>query len=281
MTKTTLDQYAVLGHPIAHSKSPQIHAEFAKQTGQQIEYKAILVDVDGLAQALSSFEDQGGKGVNITLPFKREAWEWVDSRSPRAQRAGAVNTIVFSPDASYGDNTDGVGLVRDLTVNYHVALKASRILLLGAGGACRGVIEPLLAEHPAHVAVVNRTSSKALELAQTFADLGAIEALSYDDLADKKFDLIINATSASLKGELPPLPCTVLVSGGGCYDMMYGATPTVFMQWAKANGASKAMDGLGMLVEQAAESFFLWRKVRPQTAPVMANLRAQMATLAT
>lgn len=271
----------MLGHPIAHSKSPQIHAEFAKQTGQQIEYKAILVDVDGLAQALSAFEGQGGKGVNITLPFKREAWEWVDSRSPRAERAGAVNTIVFSPDASYGDNTDGVGLVRDLTANYHVALKASRILLLGAGGACRGVIEPLLAEHPAHVAIVNRTPSKALELALAFADLGAIEALSYDDLADIQFDLIINATSASLKGELPPLPSTVLVQGGGCYDMMYGASPTVFTQWAKANGASKAMDGLGMLVEQAAESFFLWRNVRPQTAPVMANLREQMATLAT
>lgn len=265
-----------MGNPIAHSKSPEIHAQFARQTGQQLEYNAILVE-SNLAQALAQFKAQGGCGVNITLPFKGDAFEWVDLHSPRAKRAGAVNTIVLRPDASYGDNTDGVGLLRDLVNNHHITLKGRRILVLGAGGACRGAIEPLLAEHPAQIAIVNRTLSKALALAQTFADLGSIDALSYADLAGKQFDLIINATSASLKEELPPLPSTILIPGGWCYDMMYRATPTVFVQWAKANGAAKAMDGLGMLVEQAAESFFVWRNVRPQTEPVIAQLRSRMA----
>lgn len=265
-----------MGNPIAHSKSPQIHAHFAQQTGQHLEYRAILVEQGSLPKALAAFRDQGGKGLNVTVPFKREAWEWVEARSPRAERAGAVNTIAFRNGVSFGDNTDGVGLVRDLVVNHQVSLKNRRVLLLGAGGACRGVVEPLLAKFPALLAIANRTQSKALELAQGFADLGKTAGFAYAELEHAQYDLIINATSCSLKGELPPLPSGVLVSGGVCYDMMYGSSPTVFIQWARQNRASRAIDGLGMLVEQAAEAFFLWRGIHPQTAPVIAKLRAVM-----
>jgi shikimate dehydrogenase len=267
------DLYAVMGNPIAHSKSPRIHALFAAQTRQRMSYEAMLVELGGFEQALGNFQAHGGKGCNVTLPFKEEAWRLMDARSERAEAAGAVNTVVFRPDGSrYGDNTDGVGLVRDLKDNHGVALAGRRLLILGAGGAVRGVLGPLLAEQPASVVIANRTVPRATELARAFAAQGAVRAAGFEALAGECFDVVINGTSASLQGELPPLPAGLLAPHAWCYDMMYGAQPTVFMQWAAAQGAH-AIDGLGMLVEQAAESFALWRGVHPDTAPVIKVLR--------
>jgi shikimate dehydrogenase len=269
------DRYGVMGNPITHSKSPRIHSLFAQQTQQHLEYTAIHVDLGGFAQAVGNFDASGGKGLNITVPFKQEAWALVDARSERAERAGAVNTIKFEKNKRYGDNTDGVGLVNDLTQNYHLSLRGKRILLMGAGGAARGVLAPLLETQPAMLVIANRTPDKAVELAVAFADLGKVSGCGYHELEDQQFDLVINATAASLQGELPPLPATLLAEGAVCYDMMYGkATP--FTEWAKAHGAALVLDGLGMLVEQAAESFYLWRGVRPQTAPVIALLRSEI-----
>lgn len=271
------DQYAVMGNPIAHSKSPQIHAAFARQTQQRMEYSAILVELGGFAPTVGNFQANGGKGLNVTVPFKRDAWRLADELTERARLAGAVNTLVLRADHSiYGDNTDGVGLVRDLTVNHGGVLTGQRILMLGAGGAARGVMQPLLAQNPACLVVANRSADKAIELAVEFATFGPVEGGGYDMMAGRCFDVIINATAASLAGELPPLPEGVLAPGGVCYDMMYGAEPTPFMRWAEQQGAGKVMDGLGMLVEQAAESFALWRKVRPETAGVIAELRMQL-----
>ena len=272
-----IDDYAVMGNPIAHSKSPRIHSLFAEQTGQSVNYTAIQVDTGGFKQAVGNFKAHGGKGLNITVPFKQEAWALVDDRSDRAQRAGAVNTIKFENDKLYGDNTDGIGLVNDLTVNHQVVLKGKRILLMGAGGAARGVLSPLLAEQPAALVIVNRTASKAIDLADEFKDLGCISGCGYEKLSDETaFDVIINATAASLQGELPPLPDHVVAEEGCCYDMMYGAEPTTFMQWAREHDAAKIMDGLGMLVEQAAESFNIWRGVRPNTHVVIELLRKEL-----
>ncbi|MDX1250891.1 MAG: shikimate dehydrogenase [Gammaproteobacteria bacterium] len=271
------DHYAVMGNPVAHSKSPQIHTLFARQTGQDLVYTAILVELGHFAEAVAGFAAAGGKGLNITVPFKREAWELVDERSPRAARAGAVNTILFRPEGGrYGDNTDGIGLVRDLRDNHGIRIQGRRVLLLGAGGAVRGVAGPLLEERPAQLVIANRTADKAVELAKELTDLGKVAGCGYQDLDAERFDLIINGTAASLKGEMPPLPATVLAAGGCCYDMMYGAQPTPFMRWAIEHGAQQALDGLGMLVEQAAEAFFLWRGVHPQTRPVVDALRAQL-----
>jgi shikimate dehydrogenase len=269
------DQYGVMGNPITHSKSPRIHSLFAQQTNQHLEYTAIHVDLGGFAQALGNFDASGGKGLNITVPFKQEAWALVDARSARAERAGAVNTIKFEKDQRYGDNTDGVGLVNDLMHNHQLSLEGKRILLMGAGGAARGVLAPLLETQPALVVIANRTPDKAVELAAAFADLGKIAGCGYHELDAQQFDLVINATAASLHGELPPLPSTLLAEGAVCYDMMYGNV-TPFMEWAKSHGAALVLDGLGMLVEQAAESFYLWRGVRPQTAPVIALLRKEI-----
>lgn len=272
------DQYAVMGNPIAHSRSPRIHTLFAQQTGQRLEYRAIQVDVGGFAQALGNFDASGGKGLNITVPFKQDAWQQVTERSQRAERAGAVNTIKFEDGKLIGDNTDGVGLVNDLTLNNQIVIKGKRILLMGAGGAARGVLAPLLAQHPAVLVIANRTVDKAVELATVFADLGDIKGMGYDDLAGQSFDIILNATAASLQGRLPPLPDGIIAAGGCCYDMMYGAEPTTFMQWAAAHGATRVLDGLGMLVEQAAESFYIWRGVRPDSRAVIKTLRAELAT---
>lgn len=281
MVDTKPDRYAVMGNPVAHSKSPQIHALFAQQTHQQLVYTANLVALDQFEHAVQTFAENGGKGLNITVPFKHAAWQWVTRRSPRAERAGAVNTIMFRPDStSYGDNTDGVGLVRDLKHNHGIAIRGQRVLLLGAGGAARGVLMPLLEEQPAHLVIVNRTADKAMALAKDLTDVGAATGCSYQDLDGESFDIIINGTSASLKGQVPALPASVLASvrPGGClcYDMMYGAAPTAFMQWAQQHGVQRTEDGLGMLVEQAAESFFLWRGVWPETAPVISTIRAQL-----
>ncbi len=278
MMNARADHYAVMGNPIAHSKSPQIHALFARQTGQNLVYTAILVEQGRFAEAVSAFvEEGGGKGLNITVPFKREAWELAEERSARAERAGAVNTLLFRADGtSYGDNTDGVGLVRDLRANHGVEIANRRVLLLGAGGAVRGVLGPLLEEHPAQLVIANRTADKAIALAKELTDFGPVCGCGYQDIDAQRFDLIINGTAASLKGEVPPLPATVLSEGCWCYDMMYGAEPTPFMLWAMQHGARKALDGLGMLVEQAAEAFFLWRGVRPETMPVIEELRKQI-----
>ncbi len=268
------DRYAVLGNPVAHSRSPRIHALFAEQTGQDIEYSRILVEPGGFEAAVTGFVDQGGKGVNITVPFKEAAWRLSHTRSPRAEHAGAVNTLVLVPDGRhFGDNTDGIGLLRDLRDNHGVQLPGKRILLLGAGGAARGVIEPLLQEHPALLVIANRTADRALDLARHFCTLGHTEGCGLPDVAGQDFDVIINATAASLSGAVPAIDPGVITADGLCYDMMYGDEPTVFMEWAARHGAGTVVDGLGMLVEQAAESFRLWRKVMPDTAPVIAALR--------
>ena len=278
MTETPPDRYAVMGNPVAHSLSPRIHALFARQTGQAMVYSAIYVELDRFARALDEFQSEGGKGLNVTLPFKHEAWALCRQRSARAQRAGAVNTVLFQPDGTrYGDTTDGVGLVRDLLLNHGAELTGRGVLLLGAGGAARGVLEPLLEQRPARLRIANRTAEKATALAREFSDLGPVQGGGLNDLGAERFDLIVNATAASLQGQVPPLPDSVLAEGGLCYDMMYGAAPTVFMRWALAHGAGKAVNGLGMLVEQAAESFYLWRGLRPATAPVIAAIREALA----
>jgi len=270
------DQYGVMGNPITHSKSPLIHTLFAQQTQQHLAYTAIHVDLGGFEQAVGNFDASGGKGLNITVPFKQEAYALVDDLSDRARRAGAVNTIKFEKNKSYGDNTDGVGLVNDLMRNHQIELQGKHILLMGAGGAARGVLAPLLACRPAQLVIANRTPDKAVALAQSFADLGKISGCGYHDLEGKQFDIVINATAASLQGELPPLPEELLSEGAVCYDMMYGKL-TPFMEWASHHGAAKVLDGLGMLVEQAAESFYIWRGVLPETAPVIALLRSELA----
>ena len=268
------DRYAVMGNPVAHSKSPRIHTLFAAQFGHDIEYRTILVEPGRFARAVADFQAQGGKGLNVTVPFKEEAWALAATRSARAQRAGAVNTLLLHPDgAHYGDNTDGVGLVRDLKVNQGCELAGRRVLLLGAGGAARGVIEPLLGAKPTLLVIANRTPGKAVELARAFRELGPVEGCGLDELAGGSFDVIINATAAGLRGEVPALPPGVVQAHSWCYDMMYAEEATAFMRWAQERGAGRTLDGLGMLVEQAAEAFFLWRSVRPATEPVIRALR--------
>jgi len=269
-----MDKYAVMGNPIAHSKSPRIHTLFAAQTGQELEYTAILVEPGNFANAVAEFQSQGGRGLNITVPFKQEAWALAGKRSEHAERAGAVNTLVLSESGShFGDNTDGAGLVRDLMDNHAATLAGKRLLLVGAGGAARGVIEPLLNEKPALLVIANRTPDKAVALARSFCDLGHTEGCGLDVPEGQGFDIIINATAASLTGDVPALPASVVTSASWCYDMMYADQPTAFMNWADELGAHRVMDGLGMLVEQAAESFYLWRGVRPDTASVITKLR--------
>jgi len=268
-----IDQYAVMGNPIAHSKSPRIHTLFAAQTGQNLEYRAILVEASGFAAAARAFQEAGGKGMNVTVPFKQDAWVFADLLSVRADRAGAVNTLIFEPGAVRGDNTDGPGLVRDLAINHGYRLAGRRILVLGAGGAARGVLQPLLAEQPAQLVIANRTASKALELALRFGDLGTVSGCGFAELVGRRFDLIINATAAGLNDTVPPLPEGVLAPDGWCYDLMYDSEPTAFVRWGREHGAVRSLDGLGMLVEQAAESFHLWRGVWPETKPVIAALR--------
>ncbi len=272
-----MDRYGVFGNPIGHSKSPLIHRLFAQQTGEQLSYEALLAPLEdflGFARVFFA----GGLGANVTVPFKEQAFTLADSLSDRAQRAGAVNTLKKLADGSLlGDNTDGAGLVRDLTVNAGITLKGKRILLLGAGGAVRGVLAPLLAEQPAALVIANRTVEKAEQLAREFADLGPVAASGYDWI-DAPVDLIINGTSASLAGELPPIAPSLIQPGQTiCYDMMYGKQLTAFNRWAAEHGAARTLDGLGMLVEQAAEAFYLWRDVRPASAPVLAELRRLLA----
>lgn len=274
-----MDRYAVIGHPIAHSKSPQIHAAFARQTAQDISYEAILAPLDGFVATVQAFRAAGGRGMNVTVPFKLEAFALADRHTPRARAAGAVNTLAFGADGILGDNTDGAGLVRDLTVNLGCALQGRRVLLLGAGGAARGAILPLLGERPAVLAIANRTMAKAEALVRAFAaDAGEtrLSASSFAALAGQSFDVIINATAASLSDDVPPLPPGLYADGALAYDMMYGRGDTAFMAAARTDGAARVADGLGMLVEQAAESFTLWRGIRPDSRAVLAELRRQI-----
>lgn len=270
------DRYAVMGNPIARSKSPLIHTLFAAQTGQRLEYRAIQVEPGAFAAAAAAFRAEGGRGLNVTVPFKQDAWVYADLLGARAERAGAVNTLLFRDDGTvFGENTDGLGLIRDLQDNHGFACAGRRILLLGAGGAARGVVQPLLQQTPARLVIANRTPTKAVELALLFGDLGSVSGCGFADLEGLRFELIINATAAGLGGEVPRLPEGILADEGWCYDLMYGDQPTAFVRWALEQGAARALDGLGMLVEQAAESFLLWRGVRPRTAEVIARLRGK------
>ncbi len=272
------DRYAVFGNPVRHSKSPWIHAAFAEQTGQEIQYRAVLVEAGGFAAAADAFFAAGGLGLNVTVPFKVDASVYADELTPRARLAGAANTLALQADGTIlGDNTDGIGLVRDMVANLGWQIRGRQTAVLGAGGAVRGVLGPLLREQPAGLLVVNRTEQRATALAEDFSGLGSIEAGGFEALEGRRFDLVINGTSASLAGELPPLPTSLLNEKSCCYDMMYAAEPTPFMRWAAQHTAWAVSDGLGMLVEQAAESFFLWRQQRPQTGPVLAELRTVIA----
>ena len=263
------DRYAVIGNPVAHSKSPAIHAAFAGQSGQDMEYGRLEAPVDGFEAAVEAFRRAGGRGLNVTLPFKEQAFRMASSVSARARAAEAVNTLKFTAAGIEGDNTDGVGLVRDLRENLGVALEGRRLLIAGAGGAAQGVLLPLREAGVASIVVANRTAARAEALAARFP---GVRGCGYADLAGERFDLVVNATSAGLSGEAPPLPAGLLAAGGVAYDMVYGRD-TPFLAWARAAGG-RAVDGLGMLVEQAAESFFVWRGVRPDTAPVLKALRA-------
>lgn len=264
------DRYAVFGNPITHSISPRIHGLFAAQTGQDMVYEALLAPLDGFAAAVRSFVEAGGKGANVTVPFKEEAFRLATTLTPRARAAGAVNTLSFAGSDIAGDNTDGAGLVRDIKANLDFDISGKRILLLGAGGAARGAILPLLQEQPAVLTLANRTADKAERLAAEFK----IEGGGFDRPAGRSFDLIINATSTGLSDIALPLPAGVFAPGGLAYEMVY-SRETPFMQQARASGVCRIADGLGMLVEQAAEAFFLWRGVRPGTGQVLTTLRGR------
>lgn len=269
------DLYAVVGHPISHSESPQIHRLFASQTGEALDYTAIEAPLNDFQNTVNEFFAGGGKGLNVTLPFKQAAWQMASRHSARALKAGAANTLYQSNGVLVADNTDGAGLVQDLLYNHKVMLKGARILMLGAGGAVRGVLAPLLLEQPHTLVIANRTLAKAQKLVTLFkgtAGITRLDSKAFDRIAGD-FDLIINGTSASLQGDLPPLPAALVGADTVIYDMMYAATTTRFNQWALDNGAKRVYDGLGMLVEQAAEAFEVWRGVRPQTAPVIVSLR--------
>ncbi|MFZ6708913.1 shikimate dehydrogenase [Undibacterium sp. TC9W] len=271
------DHYVVIGNPIAHSKSPAIHARFAELTGQQVDYQRLLAPLDGFAQAVHDFIAQGGKGANVTLPFKLDAFALATELSERARIAGAVNTLKFEHGHIYGDNTDGIGLVADIVRNAGVNLHGKRLLLLGAGGAARGALLPLLQEEPASLTIANRTLAKAQDLQQqasSLSDRCELQACRFEDL-QQPFDVIINATSASINDDVPQLAAIVFGKTTLAYDMMYAAAPTAFLRLAASHGA-QCRDGLGMLVEQAAEAFALWRGVRPPSTPVLTEMRAAL-----
>ncbi len=274
------DRYAVIGYPIGHSKSPMIHRLFAEQTDQDLSYEAILVDTEdsSFQWAIADLKNRGYKGINITVPYKLDAFEGADQLSSRAQSAHAVNTYTFNEDGTIsGDNTDGIGLVNDIEINGPRPFKDKNVLILGAGGAVQGILEPIISKQPASIHIANRTAKRALVLGQRFDTEVPISASGWDDIPIKHYDIIINGTSASLEGKLPPVSEQIVAPDSLVYDMMYGAQPTVFMQWAKQIQAEcQTMDGLGMLVGQAAEAFYLWRGVRPETQPVIEALRQQM-----
>ena len=269
-----MSRFAVIGNPVAHSKSPLIHRLFAAQCGLTIEYEAIQVETEDLSEFLDEFFRGGGKGLNVTLPLKEAAYKLCQRTSSRAALAAATNTLFLDADGSLsGDNTDGAGLVTDIEVNHGFSIVGKSVLLLGAGGAVRGVLGPMIEKKPAAITVLNRTLARAEQLSAEFAELMPLRAMDYDSFQAQRFDLIVNGTSMSLSGEVPALGSEVLADGGCCYDMMYSSSDTAFVAWAKENGAGMALDGLGMLVEQAAESFRIWHGKCPDTAPVLARLR--------
>ena len=270
------DSYAVIGNPISHSKSPLIHKTFAQQTEQSMQYDALLAPLDGFEATVKSFRLNGGTGMNVTLAFKLEAYRLATHLTERATIAQAVNTLKFENDEILGDNTDGAGLVRDIENNLEIPIAGKRILLLGAGGAARGVILPLLQQNPSLLAITNRTPEKAVALQEQFSPYGNSIAGDFMHFADAHFDIIINATSASLHDALPEIPAGVFAQSTLAYDMMYRQEPTRFLKFAQQNGTRQIADGIGMLVEQAAESFFLWRGIHPQTKPVIAMLKSRI-----
>lgn len=270
------DHYAVIGHPVAHSKSPLIHEAFARQTAQDMDYGRILAPLDGFAETVSSMRAAGYRGANVTVPFKLEAFRLASHLTDRAMDAGAVNTLMFTPEGLVGDNTDGVGLVRDIQQNLGIGIEAKRVLLIGAGGAAEGVLHPILEQRPSLLVIANRTLDKALSMVKKVEERGefryvSVQAHAFEDLQGQAFDIVINATSAGLSDSELPLPEGIFAPNALAYDMMYGRD-TPFMRFACAHQAQVA-DGLGMLVEQAAESFFLWRGIRPQTAALIASFR--------
>jgi shikimate dehydrogenase len=270
---SAVDRYGVMGYPVSHSRSPVIHRLFALQTNQDLQYELLQVAPRKLETAIKQFQRTGGKGLNITVPHKSEVTRLVDHLSERAGSAGAVNTLVFRDNDIVGDNTDGIGLMRDLLVNLNLDLTDSNILILGAGGATRGIVAPLLDAGPKMITIANRTLSKARSLAEHFSATGPVNALRFKEIRPtSSFDFIINATSAGVKGELPPYPETAITDRTFCYDLSYGLTPTPFSSWAARKGAAHSVMGWGMLVEQAAESFLLWRGVRPDTQKVLKQI---------
>jgi shikimate dehydrogenase len=269
----TVDRYGVMGYPVSHSRSPVIHRLFALQTEQDMQYELLQVAPDKLDTAVSQFRRTGGKGLNVTVPHKQAVLRFVDEMSERADAAGAVNTLAFRDEGVFGDNTDGVGLLRDLTVNLGLDLEGKNVLILGAGGATRGIVGPLLEARPQSLWIANRTLDKAEALALQFGNNGPVSACQFDRVpASEPYDLIINATSAGLRGETPPYPEAAVSDKTFCYDLSYGLNPTPFSIWARKHGASHSVMGWGMLVEQAAESFQIWRGVRPDTAPVLKQM---------
>lgn len=273
MSANAPDRYGVMGYPVSHSRSPIIHQLFAIQTKQDLQYELLQVPPAQLEKAVEQFGRTGGKGLNITVPHKREVVRLVDDMSDDAARAGAINTLVFRDDGIYGDNTDGIGLIRDLHSNIGVRLQDANILILGAGGATRGIVPPLLEAEPETIVIANRTIEKAQALAEKYSPDGPVVSCKFKDVGTLPvYDLIINATSAGLRGETPPYPAEAIHPHTVCYDLSYGLTPTPFARWAAEHGAAQSIMGWGMLVEQAAESFYIWRGVRPQTAPVLKQL---------
>jgi shikimate dehydrogenase len=271
------DRYAVIGHPVSQSRSPFIHARFAAQTGQSLTYTTIDAKPEDFESTVRHFLTGDGKGLNITVPHKEAAFRLVDELTPRAQRAGAVNTLARRDGGRIlGDNTDGAGLARDLLNNHRITIAGRRLLLLGAGGAARGALAPLLGLKPSELTIVNRNVIRARELVEQFSDMGHLSGIGYQDLGNDPYDLVINATAASLAGELPALPPGIVNTRSICYDMYYGRDETPFTRWAHQRGCSRAIMGLGMLVEQAAESFYLWRGLRPDTASVLSALTAEL-----
>ncbi len=268
------DRYGVIGYPVGHSRSPVIHKLFAMQTGENIQYDLLQVEPENLEKAVRSFQRSGGKGLNVTTPHKNEVVRLCDHLSDRAATAGAVNTLSFRDQEIHGDNTDGIGLLRDLEVNQDIALEGKQILILGAGGAAQGILGPLLEMRPALVVIANRSIGKADALVHHFSYFGFVAACQFDNVpVDTNYDLVINATSAGLKGETPPYPAAAISPETICYDLSYSLTATPFCDWAREWGAARSIMGWGMLVEQAAESFNIWRGVRPETAPVLQNMK--------
>jgi len=273
----SIDLYGVVGNPIKHSLSPTIFKMFAEKTKQPLLYQKILAPIDQFTQTIEDFRHKGGKGLNVTLPFKEQAFRIAQRHNDAARLAQSANTLKFTAQGDiFAANTDGIGLIRDIENNHHCNIEGKRVLLIGAGGAAAGVIAPLLSRSPKQLHLANRTIEKAVTLAKRFEQLGEITTSGFDDLKGESFDLIINASSASLYGEMIPLPPDILSDQCTCYDMVYLPEPTVFLQWAKKNGAHKSIDGLGMLVEQAAESFYIWRGSHPETQAIIDKLRRSL-----